>query len=155
MLVIPIGYTLADYFLKQFEELLNKYDNSTNYREYVVAQALVVWNEHRLFGAGVSRMFEEIETNNTMNTYVYILGGQGIFGMILFLMYIYFILKQDIFIWIKNKELCSDTVFKLSAGITILIISYSLDVFGMAMIWILPVIFQIVETNKKSVRREL
>ena len=155
IIILPVLYFGTNLLLQQFENLLNKYENSTSFREYVVAQALLVWNSHKVFGAGSTMLFSMIDGNNTMNTYVYLLGIYGLIGLVIYILYWFSILRVDIKRWLLNKKIYNDQLCKLSVFITSGIIAYSLDVLGMAFVWIIPAVFQVIDFySKKDIDQE-
>lgn len=146
LLLLPIAGGVANYGLTQFEILLRKYQESTNYRQYIVAQALLVWSRHRLAGAGSTVFFENLGINNAMNTYMYVLGIYGLIGMFFYVVYWYSMIHQDLKTWLFNRQLNQDGLSRIAVVLTSAIIAYSLDVFGMGLMWLCPALFQTMDT---------
>lgn len=150
LLLVPISGFIANYGLQQYEMLLSKYQESTNYRQYIVSQAMIQWNQHKLTGVGSSALFDAIGLSNTMNTYVYVLGIFGIIGMIFYILYWYYMIHKDVKSWLLDKHIEKDGLLRIAVVITSAIMAYSLDVFGMGLMWLTPVVFQVMDSAKKN-----
>ena len=139
---IPIIAISFNYIFTALENLMNSQAESTNFRNYIVEQCLLIWNQHKMLGIGTANIMNSLGYDgslyNTMNTYIYMLTGLGIVGFILYILYWIIIIRREIFIWITGKNITNNTMLKIASIVTIMIIAYTLDTFYMMLMWMFP-----------------
>lgn len=148
LLSIPFIALASNKVLEMIEQLLGQSMESTSYRQYIIKQALLLWNNNKFLGNGGNAItfLSSNEQINTMNTYVFMLLCYGGIGLAFYIGFIVLLIKNDIIQWIKNKKSSPDCILKISAIASMCIIAYSLDTFYMALIWILPAIFNALDS---------
>ena len=127
--------------------ILSYEGESLSARTIIVNTAIKEWQINPIIGHGwdwFSKNSEFIMGKqwDTMNTYVYVLVNLGIIGLLFLLWYYYKISKEVIFCFIKSKtNKKSDEIFLLAMIISWLVITYTLDEFNVAFMWIMPMFF--------------
>lgn len=142
LVALPVIGVAFNSLLNIFEKLMATHLESTNFRNYIVEQCLLLWNQNKIFGIGMGNIMKslgyESGSLNTMNTYIFMLTGLGIIGLIFYIIYWLFMAKNDVYEWIKNKHIKADTLLKIACIFTTMLIAYSLDTFYMMLMWIMP-----------------
>lgn len=150
LLTVPGLIFAANSILTIYENWLGLYSSSTNYRRYIVEQGLLRWKDNKILGCGLQETVDVLNngSSNTMNTYIYMLVGFGVIGLVLYCALIFLLGKKDILLWFRSEKVDRDCILRICALCSMCIIAYSLDTLFLALIWVLPAIFTI--SNIKS-----
>lgn len=139
LITLPFLGIASNYALSYFNSYMQLFSDSTNYRNYIVENAILAWSKNIWVGIGE---FESIlGIDNAMNTYIYMLLVSGLIGLAFYIVYQIMFAKRDILNWIKYGTVDTVTLSRLSIIISSSIIAYSLDVFYLGLLWILPAFF--------------
>lgn len=142
LVLLPIIGIVSSYLLNAFEKLMSSAAESTNFRILVIEQCLQLWSENKVLGVGISNIMSSLgyESSglNTMNTFVFMLTGLGIIGIAFYVLYWIFMIKNNIWAWIRKRKVENDQIYILACVSTTLVMAVTLDTFYMMLMWIMP-----------------
>jgi len=114
---------------------------STSFRLYVAGRATEAILSNKWIGVGPPKLLEIVGSGNTMNTYLYVLGGYGIVGLVFYVLMTIGNIENEIRQWLTQKRISKEIVVRISIVIAYSVIAYSLDTFFLGLIWIIPALF--------------
>lgn len=156
--LIPIFIALESGLSSMLSSLRAIDEDSSNFREFINRNALLLFKDNMLFGIGSGNIVGKLNLAiagasshnvNTMNTYLYYLVGFGIVGFVLFITYYVLMLLPDLKTWVILKRVKSDQLLRISACISILLLIYTLDTATFAVVWLLPAVLEACRDNDR------
>lgn len=156
--LIPIFIALESVLNSMVSNLRAIDEDSSNFREYINRNALLLFKNNMIFGVGPGNIVNKINLTiagassrnvNTMNTYLYYLVGFGIVGFAFFIAYYILTVLPDLKAWIILKKVKSDQLLRISACISILLLIYTLDTANFAIVWLLPAVLEAGRDNER------
>lgn len=140
-------------FLNIFEMLMKSAVESTNFRNLIAEQCLLLWSKNKLFGVGITNVMASLgyssSTLNTMNTFIFMLTGLGLIGLFMYVLYWLFMIKENIWMWAVNKRIKEEQLNILACVFTAVVMAYTLDTFYMMLMWIMPAMLLAVSRKRK------
>lgn len=142
LILLPIIGLTSNYLLTIFEKLMSSAAESTNFRLLIIDQCLQLWSKNKVFGVGINNIMSslgyESSVLNTMNTFVFMLTGLGVIGIAFYVLYWLFMIKNNIFAWVRKRKVENDQIYILACVSTTLVMAFTLDTFYMMLMWIMP-----------------
>lgn len=153
LITLPIVGIFANYLLSAFETLMSSAAESTDFRNFIVEQCLLLWNKNKLFGVGINNIMTSLgydaSSLNTMNTFIFMLTGPGLVGLIFYVFYWTIMIKDKILLWVRNNRIKDEQLSILACVFTAIIMAYTLDTFYMMLMWIMPAMLLAVSRKQK------
>lgn len=166
LLFIPLIVATSLFLPVAMERLLSWGDTnmlvSTFSRLQVVQAAVDFWKTSPLLGLGSGAFINNSErlvgtaNVNTMNTFVQILVEYGIIGIVIYILYYYFMIKTVLCYRNKSSKAYSKSyIVYVIALFGWLIMSFSLDAFQLVGFWIFPTLIMVEHKNEINDTMEL
>jgi O-antigen ligase len=138
------------------DKILSKFPASTGLRNYVVEEALTVWQGSPILGTGLGTVYYPAGDlqYDTMNTYVNMLLRYGVLGLAFYLLFFVVLMIPDVRAWFRTKIPDRDLILRTGCVAAFLVMIYSLDTFGIVLMWSLPGLFTAMRTLQLSQETE-